>query len=73
MENIFNKSELLIQINKIRGKMIEIGLKKGLNSTETITISQQLDELMLFYQSGKMINNEKKKFYVQEYTSFYDQ
>jgi hypothetical protein len=72
MENIFNKSELLIQINKIRGKMIEIGLKKGLNSTETITISQQLDELLLFYQSGKMINNEKK-FYVQEYTSFYDQ
>ncbi|WP_442596629.1 Spo0E family sporulation regulatory protein-aspartic acid phosphatase [Neobacillus sp. D3-1R] len=45
-----NQSECLNQINQIRKRMIEIGLHKGLNSTETISISKQLDQLLFNYQ-----------------------
>jgi flagellin-specific chaperone FliS len=49
MENISQK-ELIEQINSIRSSMIQTGLNKGLNSDETITISQQLDKLLYTYQ-----------------------
>jgi hypothetical protein len=44
------QSELLKQINRLRTKMIEIGANKGLNDSETIMISQELDHLLLDYQ-----------------------
>jgi hypothetical protein len=50
MMNKSNSNELLNQINIIRKKMIETGLDKGINNTETIDISKQLDRLLLNYQ-----------------------
>jgi flagellin-specific chaperone FliS len=41
---------LLIQINKLRDKMIKTGLEKGLNSNETIKLSKDLDQLLYTYQ-----------------------
>lgn len=49
MENISRK-ELIEQINTIRTSMIQTGLNKGLDSAETVTISQQLDKLLYTYQ-----------------------
>lgn len=43
-------SELTDQINMLRMKMIETGLKKGLTSSETIHVSTQLDHLLFTYQ-----------------------
>jgi hypothetical protein len=42
--------DLLIQINKLRNKMIETGLTKGLNNKETIKLSRDLDQLLYTYQ-----------------------
>lgn len=48
--NMVKQTELLIQINNLRMKLIEIGSDKGLDNSETITISQQLDHLLFDYQ-----------------------
>jgi hypothetical protein len=45
-----NQCDLLIQINKLRNKMIETGLTKGLNNKETIKLSRDLDQLLFTYQ-----------------------
>jgi hypothetical protein len=50
MMNKIRKTELLDQINTLRMKMIQVGLKKGLNSRETIIVSKQLDHLLFTYQ-----------------------
>jgi hypothetical protein len=47
---VINETELLNQINLLRMEMIEIGIDKGLNDTETIHISKQLDQLLFSYQ-----------------------
>jgi hypothetical protein len=44
------QNELLKQINRLRMQMIEIGSNKGLNDSETISISQELDDLLFDYQ-----------------------
>lgn len=44
------QNELLKQINRLRMKLIEIGSNKGLNDSETISISQELDHLLFDYQ-----------------------
>jgi hypothetical protein len=53
MINKIRKSELLDQINTLRMKMIQVGLEKGLNSRETIILSEQLDHLLFTYQLHK--------------------
>jgi stage 0 sporulation regulatory protein len=45
------KCDLLNRINKIRNKMIKVGLEKGLNDQNTIKISQELDALLNIYHS----------------------
>lgn len=44
------KQSLLFEINNLRNLLIEIGLKKGLQSEETIRISEKLDILIVQYQ-----------------------
>ncbi|MFD2446566.1 Spo0E family sporulation regulatory protein-aspartic acid phosphatase [Bacillus sp. CGMCC 1.16607] len=50
MINNDKQTKLLRQINKLRLKMIKVGLNKGLENNETIIISEQLDLLLLKYQ-----------------------
>ncbi len=42
-----------------REEMIQLGLTSGLNSTETIQVSQELDKLILQYQCYKEKTNTK--------------
>lgn len=42
---------LLNSIQSLREKMIQIGLKEGLQSKNTIEISQKLDKLLNIYQA----------------------
>lgn len=44
------------QINRLRNKMINVGMTKGLSDTETILLSKRLDNLM----NLKMIILRKK-------------
>ncbi|MFX3623011.1 MAG: aspartyl-phosphate phosphatase Spo0E family protein [Ectobacillus sp.] len=45
--------KLLLDINLKKEEMIELGLKMGFQSAETIKISQELDVLILQYQRYK--------------------
>ncbi|MGN7299555.1 aspartyl-phosphate phosphatase Spo0E family protein [Ferdinandcohnia sp. SAFN-114] len=45
--------ELLNKIEEKRIQMIEIALKKGLSSKETVEISHQLDKLLMAYHKRK--------------------
>lgn len=45
------KIELIWTINFLREEMIYIGLKEGLTSRNTLTISQKLDQYIARYQS----------------------
>jgi hypothetical protein len=45
-----SQTELLNQINRLRKRMIEMGSDKGLDDSETIMISQELDHLLFDYQ-----------------------
>ncbi|WP_416825553.1 Spo0E family sporulation regulatory protein-aspartic acid phosphatase [Ectobacillus polymachus] len=45
--------KLLLQITEKQSIMIELGLKTGFNSCETITVSQELDVLIVAYQRLK--------------------
>ena len=46
---------LIINIQSLREKMIQIGLKEGLQSQNTIELSQKLDNLLNIYQA---LNND---------------
>ncbi|WP_102271675.1 aspartyl-phosphate phosphatase Spo0E family protein [Cytobacillus massiliigabonensis] len=56
MTMIDNNYILLKMINKLREEMIKIGLSEGLNSKNTIKISQMLDIYISKYQK---INSTK--------------
>lgn len=43
--------KLLEQVEKLREKMIQSGLRHGLNDDETIRISRQLDKLLNSYDN----------------------
>jgi stage 0 sporulation regulatory protein len=56
-----SKSEaLFIQIVRKRQKMVEIGGKTGLSSEETITCSQELDQLLTLYQKQLLREEEDR-------------
>jgi hypothetical protein len=48
--NMKQLADLIDEIHELRMKMIETGLNKGLNNTETLHVSQQLDYLLFTYQ-----------------------
>ncbi len=48
---IESKQSLLVSIQSLREKMVEIGLNEGLQSNNTIEISQKLDKLLNIYQA----------------------
>lgn len=45
---------LLLQIEALRQELIELGLEKGLQSSDVIQKSAQLDELLNRYQKLKL-------------------
>jgi predicted AlkP superfamily pyrophosphatase or phosphodiesterase len=45
------KNYLLRTINSMRKELIQIGIKEGLGSENTIAISQKLDEYIAKYQA----------------------
>lgn len=50
VDDVFN---LEMVISSLREKMIQIGIQEGLNSENTIKLSQELDHYILKYQSLK--------------------
>ncbi|MGG0306912.1 aspartyl-phosphate phosphatase Spo0E family protein [Priestia megaterium] len=55
------KSErLLVEIVQKRQKMVQIGEEKGLTNEETVTCSQELDQLLLVYQKQLLKEEEEK-------------
>ncbi|KAA9029951.1 aspartyl-phosphate phosphatase Spo0E family protein [Niallia endozanthoxylica] len=49
--NYDEKNDLLNIIATVREEMIRTGMKEGLTSTNTITLSQRLDEYIAKYQA----------------------
>lgn len=49
--SVDSKEKLLVNIETLRLKLIQIGIKEGLASTKTIEISQELDILITKYQN----------------------
>ncbi|MFT4417233.1 aspartyl-phosphate phosphatase Spo0E family protein [Fredinandcohnia humi] len=45
-----SSTELLEQINRLKSKMINCGIRNGLNSPYTVKYSQELDKLIIIYQ-----------------------
>jgi hypothetical protein len=45
-----NKEKLILEIEKKREEMTQLGLKKGLTNNETVLSSQQLDHLLNLLQ-----------------------
>ncbi|WP_039238859.1 aspartyl-phosphate phosphatase Spo0E family protein [Bacillus thermotolerans] len=43
--------DLLTEINDVRNAMLSVGMSKGLDHTETLKYSQELDKLIFKYQS----------------------
>lgn len=55
------KSErLLVEIVLKRQKMVQLGEEKGLTNEETVTCSQELDQLLLVYQKQRLKEEEEK-------------
>ncbi|MED4000810.1 aspartyl-phosphate phosphatase Spo0E family protein [Priestia megaterium] len=55
------KSErLLVEIVQKRQKMVQLGEEKGLTNEETVTCSQELDQLLLVYQKQRLKEEEEK-------------
>jgi len=50
-----NEIELLKKIEQLRQSMIEVAIKKGLSSHESIEISRELDDLLNQYEKIKKI------------------
>lgn len=55
--NTDEKSELMMMIEVLRKKMIQTGLKEGLSSKNTLSLSQQLDEIITKYQESSYIES----------------
>ncbi|WP_156178118.1 aspartyl-phosphate phosphatase Spo0E family protein [Bacillus sp. SA1-12] len=56
---MYNKDELEGRINDLRKELIQSVEKNGLNSPDTISCSQKLDQLIKVYQ--KEYQNQKEK------------
>lgn len=52
-----NLRKLLERIEYLRNEMTEVALRKGFTSTESITISQELDKLLNIYEGCKKKQN----------------
>nr|WP_263323588.1 aspartyl-phosphate phosphatase Spo0E family protein [Neobacillus sp. Marseille-Q6967] len=50
MELIVSKEQLKLNIENLRKTLIDTGLKQGFNSSTTIRLSQELDNLIFKYQ-----------------------
>ncbi|WP_242224998.1 aspartyl-phosphate phosphatase Spo0E family protein [Bacillus cereus group sp. BfR-BA-01380] len=61
--------KLLYDIHVKREEMIHLGLTNGFNSLETIQVSQELDKLIVKYQSYKEKRMSKWFFMIK--TSFF--
>ncbi|TYR79812.1 aspartyl-phosphate phosphatase Spo0E family protein [Priestia megaterium] len=56
-----SKSEaLLVQIVQKRQKMVEVAEETGLTSEDTVTCSQELDQLLTLYQQQLLREEENK-------------
>ncbi|AIK36849.1 spo0E like sporulation regulatory family protein [Bacillus pseudomycoides] len=55
----YTMEKLSRDIHMKREEMIHLGLTNGLNSTETIQVSQELDKLIVQYQRYKEQKNTK--------------
>jgi hypothetical protein len=51
MAILFEAIKLKNQINQLRQKLIKVGKKKGLTHPETIKYSQDLDKLIIKFQT----------------------
>lgn len=47
---MYNSNSILIKIEYLRNKMVEAALSKGFTSTESISLSQELDQLLNYYE-----------------------
>ncbi|WP_077622189.1 aspartyl-phosphate phosphatase Spo0E family protein [Sediminibacillus massiliensis] len=52
---------LLVKIELLRNKMTEVALKKGFSSAESVSISQELDQLLNLYDTKKQIKPDNKQ------------
>ena len=43
---MMTNDDLFVQIENLRNNMIRVGLSKGLNSVETVKLSERLDKLI---------------------------
>ncbi|WP_456275763.1 aspartyl-phosphate phosphatase Spo0E family protein [Bacillus sp. AK128] len=57
MQDQIELAILLQKINMKREEMITIAMETGFTSKETITCSQELDQLIIQYQTYKMVEN----------------
>lgn len=51
MKQCIDKRRLLLEIELLRRQLINEGMIKGLNHEDVIDVSQQLDKLIILYQS----------------------
>lgn len=50
---MYNSNSILIKIEYLRTKMAETALSKGFTSTESISLSQELDQLLNYYELSR--------------------
>ncbi|SET28606.1 Spo0E like sporulation regulatory protein [Oceanobacillus limi] len=60
---MYNSEQLLKQIEKVRNRMTDVALTKGITSIESITLSQELDRLLNRY--NEMMANDRSKYHEQ--------
>lgn len=56
---MYNLNNILIEIEYLRTKMAETALSKGFTSTESISLSQELDRLLNFYELSRRRNKNE--------------
>ncbi|WP_379969009.1 Spo0E family sporulation regulatory protein-aspartic acid phosphatase [Ectobacillus sp. sgz5001026] len=66
-KNVMDK--LLLEIKVKQREMIEIGLRTGFNSPETLTVSQELDVYIVKYQRLKAQEKEHLFTKIRKYVS----
>lgn len=66
-KNVMDK--LLLEIKVKQGEMIEVGLRTGFNSHETLTVSQELDVYIVKYQRLKAQEQDRIFAKIRKYIS----
>lgn len=51
MDSMFTEDEIIDQIERKRNEMISAGMETGLLSTQTLTASKELDQLLNNFQN----------------------